>query len=115
MTAIDRESVTLATMANDLRRAANAAKGYHPLQHGGTYGAAHNAVKLSLACGIAETNKVHFDTARDIVEEVYDTLIDCEESIEYILNHHGIEIIEPSDEGPRPRYRFANGLDGFDG
>jgi len=121
MTAIDSQSVALAEIADRLRRATNAARGYHPRQHGGTYGAASNALKLSLACGLLETNRILFEVARDIAEEIVETMVCSGEGVRHCLDYHGIEILEPvPNEGfdhiveSRP-YRFANGRDGFDG
>lgn len=94
MTAIDRQSVRIAEAARNLTIACNAAQGYHPRQCGGTYGQAASAVKIALACGLAETNKIFFDDARRIADEVYEEVIDNGENVEYNLGVHGIEILE---------------------
>ena len=93
MTAIDATSVKLATMADELRKAADAADGYHARQNGGTYGPAAEAVVTALACGIAATNVMYFPEAREIASEVYAEMIDNGESVAYNLHVHGIEVL----------------------
>ena len=94
MIAIDRTSVRLAEASNNVRIACNAAPGFHPRQFGGTYGAAAHTVKIALASGIAETNRIFFEEARSFAEAVYDSVIDNGESVEYNLGVHGVEILE---------------------
>ena len=80
---IDRASVEMAEVANRLRIMANAADGYHARQHGGTYGAAHEATILALACGIAEQSKVHFPDAREAAVRLQYECVDNGEDVTY--------------------------------
>jgi hypothetical protein len=80
---IDRASVEMAELANRLRIMANAADGYHARQHGGTYGAAHEATILALACGIAEQSKVHFPEAREAASRMQYECVDNGEDVTY--------------------------------
>lgn len=80
---IDRASVEMAEHANRLRIMANAADGYHAQQHGGTYGAASEALTLALACGIANHSKVHFADATKVARRIVEEVIDNGEDVTY--------------------------------
>lgn len=90
---IDATSVKLATMADELRKAANAADGYHAQQYGGTYGPAADALVTALACGLATTSHMYFGDARDLAKEVYVQMISNGESVEYNLPYFEIEVV----------------------
>lgn len=98
MTAIDRTSVRIASAADEVRKACNAA-GDHAYQ-GATYGYAATTTVEALAVGLSATNRWDIDMARSLADELYDILLDCGESIEYVLNYEGIEVVE--NEYPLP-------------
>lgn len=90
---IDATSVKLATMADELRIAANAADDKHAQQYGGTYGPAAEAVVTAIACGLAETNGLYFGEAREKAKAIDDEMIRNGQSVLYNLILFGIEVI----------------------
>ena len=82
---IDHASVELAELANTLRVMANAADGYHARQVGGTYGAASEAMRKALACGIAAESRCSFTDATEVAQRIIDECIDNGEDVAYQL------------------------------
>ncbi|MGL5827749.1 MAG: hypothetical protein ACRCYU_23515 [Nocardioides sp.] len=93
MFAIDQTSATLATMADELRRAANAADGKHSWQDGGTYGAACEAVVTALEVGLGEANGMSGAEARELAERIMYEIAENGDSVVYNLGVCGIEIV----------------------
>ena len=93
MTAIDRTSVRIAEAADRIRDFSNAVGLPHAMQ-GRTYGHAADLVVEALTVGLEVTNNIPDWNARAIADEIYDTMLDCGEGVEYVLDYHGIEIVE---------------------